>query len=137
MAHTITLLSETDSTEIPARIAGNDLWLPAAALERATGWALTGNGFCRGSVCMPIPPGREAEFTQAGEVNLTALARHCGQELAHDDSQTVWALDLATSARNATRASLEAPDFTLPDLSGRLHSLHEHRGKKVLLASWA
>ena len=30
-----------------------------------------------------------------------------------------------------------APDFTLPDLEGRLHSLSEHRGKKVLLVTWA
>jgi len=33
--------------------------------------------------------------------------------------------------------SLEAPDFTLPDLDGKLHSLSDYRGKKVLLMSWA
>ncbi|TAJ31410.1 MAG: redoxin domain-containing protein, partial [Reyranella sp.] len=33
--------------------------------------------------------------------------------------------------------SLEAPDFTLPDLDGKTHSLAEQRGKKVLLVSWA
>ncbi|MCC7122956.1 MAG: redoxin domain-containing protein [Gammaproteobacteria bacterium] len=32
--------------------------------------------------------------------------------------------------------SLEAPDFTLPDLDGRLHSLSDYRGKKVFLFSW-
>ena len=31
----------------------------------------------------------------------------------------------------------EAPDFTLPDAAGRLHRLSEHRGKKVLLVTWA
>ena len=30
-----------------------------------------------------------------------------------------------------------APDFALPDLAGELHTLSEHRGKKVLLATWA
>jgi peroxiredoxin len=33
--------------------------------------------------------------------------------------------------------SLEAPDFTLPDVSGTPHSLSDYRGKKVLLATWA
>ena len=40
-------------------------------------------------------------------------------------------------ARSAALESLEAPDFALPDLDGRVHTLSEHRGKKVLLATWA
>jgi len=38
---------------------------------------------------------------------------------------------------------LESPDFSpvedvkLPDLHGRLHSLAEHRGKKVFLVAYA
>lgn len=135
---TITLLTEGADTSLSAQVTGDDLWLPAAELARATGWKLTRDGFCHGSLCIPIPPGRDAEFTRAdGSVNLAAFARLRGQALVHDDDATVWALDASTAARSATRASLEAPDFTLPDLSGRLHSLHEHRGKKVLLASWA
>jgi hypothetical protein len=99
---------------------------------------LTPDGFCRGSVCIPLPHAREAELKRDdGRINLAAFARLRGQTVVHDDSATVWALDASTTARSATRISLEAPDFTLPDLSGRLHSLHEHRGRKVLLASWA
>jgi len=30
-----------------------------------------------------------------------------------------------------------APDFALPDPSGRVHRLSDHRGKKVLLVTWA
>ncbi len=139
MAHTtITLLTEDADTSLSGEAAGDDLWLAAPELARATGWTLTRDGFCRGSLCIPIPPGREAEFTRTdGGVNLAALARLRGQALVHDDTATVWALDASTAARSATRASLEAPDFTLPDLAGHLHSLHEHRGKKILLASWA
>jgi peroxiredoxin len=33
--------------------------------------------------------------------------------------------------------SLEAPDFTLPDLDGRPHTLSSHRGKKVFLVAYA
>lgn len=135
---TITLLTEDADTSLSAQVSGDDLWLAALELTRATGWKLTPDGFCHGSLCIPIPPGREAKFTRAdGSVNFAAFARLRGQALVHDDDATVWALDASTAARAATRTSLEAPDFTLPDLSGRMHSLHEHRGKKVLLASWA
>jgi peroxiredoxin len=34
-------------------------------------------------------------------------------------------------------ASLEAPDFALPDWQGRPHRLSHYRGRKVLLATWA
>lgn len=135
---TITLLTEDADTSLSAQVSGDDLWLAAPELTRATGWKLTREGFCQGSLCIPIPPGRDAEFTRAdGGVNLAAFARLRGQALVHDDEATVFALDASSAARSATRSSVEAPDFTLPDLNGRLHSLHEHRRKKVLLASWA
>jgi hypothetical protein len=135
---TITLLTEDGEASISAAVAADDLWLASADLTRATGWRLTPDGFCRGSLCVPIPPGREGVFTRDDDrVNLAALARQLGQQLVHDDTHTVWALDRSTAARWSIRTSLEAPDFTLPDLAGRLHSLREHRGRKVLLASWA
>ncbi len=34
-------------------------------------------------------------------------------------------------------SSLQAPDFTLPDMAGKMHSLSDFRGKKVLLVTWA
>ena len=45
------------------------------------------------------------------------------------------AVDASERARRL--AALEAPDFTLPDLDGRFHSLSEHRGKKVFLVAFA
>ena len=135
---TITLLTADAIALLTGQASGDDLWLAGPELERATGWKLTPDGFCRESLCLPTPPGREADFSRGdGSVNLAALARLRGQALVRDDTGTVWALDASTAARSAARTSLEAPDFNLPDLSGRLHSLHAHRGKKVLLASWA
>jgi len=134
----ITLLSDGAETSLSAHVTGDDVWLSATDLTRATGWKLTRDGFCQGSMCIPIPPGRAAELTRAdGSVNVAAFARLRGQALVHDDDASVWALDASSTARTSTRASVEAPDFTLPDLTGRLHCLHEHRGRKVLLASWA
>ncbi len=34
-------------------------------------------------------------------------------------------------------ASLNAPDFTLPDLGGKMHSLTEYRGQKIIMVAWA
>ncbi len=39
--------------------------------------------------------------------------------------------------RAVNRPSLDAPDFTLPDLDGRSHSLADARGRKVVLIAWA
>jgi hypothetical protein len=135
---TATLLTDDASTTVSADAVGEDLWLSAAELARATGWKLTRDGLCRGALCVPIPAGREAQFARPdGSVNFAALSHQLGQALVHDDTGTVWALDASTAARASTRTSLTAPDFTLPDLAGHMHSLHEHRGRKVLLASWA
>jgi hypothetical protein len=49
----------------------------------------------------------------------------------------VWVLGQAARDRSTALASLEAPDFALPDPSGRVHRLSDHRGKKVLLVTWA
>ncbi|MBI3635877.1 MAG: cytochrome C biogenesis protein, partial [Candidatus Rokubacteria bacterium] len=43
----------------------------------------------------------------------------------------------ASGARRERVQSLEAPDFRLPDLEGRLHTLAQYRGRKIFLVSWA
>ena len=133
-----TVLVDDTVVTLTANAEDDALWLDAAELAGSLGWELTPAGFCRGPECVPVPPGREAEFVRAdGRVNLAALARHRGQPVVHDEDRAVWALGRSGEARRATRASLEAPDFALPDLDGRIHRLSEARGTKVLLASWA
>jgi hypothetical protein len=70
-------------------------------------------------------------------VNLAALARLLEQPVLRDDAHAIWCVSDAAPARRAATHSLQAPDFTLPDLEGRLHSLADYRGKKVFLVSWA
>ena len=60
-----------------------------------------------------------------------------GRPVAVDPEESAAYLGAPARARAAALASLEAPNFTLPDLDGRLHSLSEHRGKKVLLVAYA
>lgn len=133
------LYGDRSSPVASAAIEGNNLWLSLADLHAATGWELKPQGACLNDVCVPIPVGREAEFVRATgqQFNLAALARLQGQPVVHDNTHNVWFFGEAASARNNALASLQAPDFTLPDLDGRLHSLSDYRGKKVLLVSWA
>ena len=116
---------------------GDDLWLSSEELEAATGWALEPQGLCQGDRCVRIPHGREHELVRETKVNLAALARLLEQPVLRDDAHAVWYVSDAAPARRAATQSLEAPDFTLPDLEGRLHSLADYRGKKVFLVSWA
>ena len=122
-----------------AKAVGNNLWLSATDLNSASGWELKPEGVCKGDVCIPIPPAHEAEFVRDGgkSFNLATFARHLGQPVVHDDNNGVWYFGEAGSNRGATLRSLEAPDFELPDLDGKMHRLSDYRGKKVLLAAWA
>ena len=118
---------------------GDDLWLPLDELRLATGWELRPEGVCREGQCVPMPLGRESEFVRESPVrfNLAALARWLEQPVVHDDVHSVWFFGEAARARREALRSLHAPDFTLPDLEGRMHSLVDYRGKRVFLVSWA
>jgi hypothetical protein len=138
MAAMITILTDRTSHESAgARGAADGLWLSAAEAETATGWALKPEGFCKDEVCVPVPPARHAEFIQGEQVNVVAFWKHLGAPVVHDATRETWVLGTSAEARSSRLQSLEAPDFALPDLAGKTHSLVEQRGKKVLLVSWA
>jgi peroxiredoxin len=56
--------------------------------------------------------------------------------VAHDATLETWYFGLRSDQRQQL-SSLQAPDFTLPDLQGKPHRLSDFRGKKVLLVTWA
>ena len=121
-----------------AIVEGDNLWLAPAELRVATGWERKPQGLCRDEGCVPIPPGREGEFVRNDRsVNLAALAHYLGEPCARDDKHSVWYFGASPQHRSDALRSLEAPDFTLPDLDGNPHSLSDYRGRKVLLLSWA
>ena len=134
----ITLLHEqTEITSKTARVRDKDLWLSAGDLEQATGWSLKPQGFCLDDVCVPVPSDGRSSYVDGDAVNAAAFWRRLGNPIVHDASGEIWALGAGASDRAASLQSLQAPEFALPDLSGVTHTLSDHRGKKVLLATWA
>jgi len=125
------------TTAAPAE--NGELWLTSAELAAATGWELKPEGLCQADRCVRIPHGREDELVRDGgrQVNIAALARLLEQPVVRDDAHAAWCVGEPAPARRAAMQSLEAPDFTLPDLAGRPHTLSDYRGKKVFLVSWA
>jgi hypothetical protein len=134
----ITVLHEQRETRLPDAIAdGDDLWLDHAAIEQATGWSWKAEGLCHGEVCVPLQRAHAGKLVRGDRLNLSAMWRHSGQPVVHDAASSVWVLGSGAAQRSAALATLQAPDFTLPDLDGGLHSLSSYRGRKVFLATWA
>ncbi len=117
------------------------LWLEAREVASKTGWELKPEGFCRGELCVPLPPGREAEFSRKDSdstlLNFTALVDAVGKPWAADAKNRVWYIGTEPAARANSLRTRIAPDFELPDVDGNLHRLSDHRGKKVFLLAWA
>lgn len=70
-------------------------------------------------------------------INVSATWRALSRPVLSDKAGDAWVLGTSAAERSAALESLQAPDFTLPDLNGRAHSLSDYRGKKVFLATWA
>ena len=121
----------------PADVAEDGAWLPVEELEAATGWTLKPEGICRADVCVPIPPGKEQEFTREGRFNVVHFADHMGQPIVQELAANLVVIGQGGADRHSRLATLEAPDFELPDLDGNQHRLSDYRGKKVLLVTWA
>jgi len=96
----------------------------AGSLSDATGWELKPEGLCRDDVCVPVTDS-DAEAIWSG----------LGWPVARSGEDVY--LGEPVGQRPTAVAGAMAPDFTLQDLDGVSHSLSEHRGKKVFIASWA
>lgn len=134
----VTIVAGDGEHEIEAaHAAGDDLWVPADSLPRTVGWTLKPEGLCRDALCVPVPRGREAAFVRDGMVNLAAFWRLTERPWARSTQGDIWVFGANARERADELLSLQAPDFTLPDLAGDLHALSDQRGRKVFLVTWA
>jgi hypothetical protein len=132
----LTVIDEGREARVEGRIDGDRIILSAAALEAALGFVRKPEGLCKGDLCVPLREGSDIEVGD-GDLDAARLARVLERPVAVDAANAVAFVGPAAGDRAARLESLVAPDFTLPDLDGALHSLSDHRGKKVVLAAYA
>jgi len=136
-----TIVYDDAATDLAAaREDAGQLWITTADLKRATRFEVKPQGVCRDELCFPLPKARQQEFVHKTPpvtwFNMTAFAGLVHQPVAHDAALATWYFGLRSDQRQQL-SSLQAPDFTLPDLQGKPHRLSDFRGKKILLVTWA
>ena len=134
MPTAFTIIDEGTPKSFETNREGRAIRIPPESLGRALGWDLKPQGFCKDDLCYPLPS--KGDLVTTAGVDLGAFAELIGRPLALDADESAGYFGVPASIRAERLASLEAPDFTLPDLDGRLHSLSDYRGKKVLLAAY-
>ena len=132
---TLTLLDEDCPLQVPAVVDADGVRLSPDVVQRSLGWRLEAAGLCRGDTCVPVRP--EHGLLRDDGLDLRALASLLERPLALDVEERIACLGASAAERGHRLRSLDAPEFTLPDLGGHPHSLAEHRGRKVLLLAWA
>ena len=132
---TFTLLDGDRTHDVRARLIGGRVVLEPADVKAALGWEVHDGLLCSDAVCVPLD--EASALLAEGGVDLEAFARTLDRPLAVDLDERVAVLGTSARERAQALGSQEAPDFTLPDLAGRPHTLSAHRGRKVLLVAWA
>jgi hypothetical protein len=108
-----------------------DLWVRAADLPRINQFELKPQGACRADLCIPI----SRELKSGDWFNLTGFARRIHQAYVNDSG--IWSLGEIPVLRGDSYRARLAPDFAVPDRTGRVVHLSDFRGKKVLVITWA
>lgn len=140
LAHATVINAERSVAVANAWTEGEELWLSLEDLTRVSGWELTPEGACLEGLCVPNPAGEGSVTAQRGEqtwVNLSELARLVDQPVVASVKHRVWLFGDRPEVLASRLGSVMAPDFTLPDLEGRLWRLADFLGKKVFLLTWA
>ena len=137
-----TIVFDRTATEVTGSIdQANDLWITPADLTKATRFEIKPAGVCRDELCFPLPKANRESFMKKQDglswFNLSAFARLVHQPVARDEKHSVWLFGERQTVQNGFLTSLMAPNFTLPDINGKMHSLSDYRGKKVLIVTWA
>ncbi|HVU89144.1 MAG TPA: redoxin domain-containing protein [Pirellulales bacterium] len=139
---TITVLTPGGTAALKqAQVMDGDLWVTPEELKQAIRFELKPEGACCGGVCIPIDRSPAAGFVRQADgttlFNLSKLARTLREPVVAETEQGVFSFGEVPAVRAADAASGAAPDFALPDRSGKIVHLSDSRGKKVFLVTWA
>jgi len=107
----------------------------ASDLEAAIGWTLKPEGLCRADICVPVAD--RAALDHPAGIDLIAAADALDRPALADEGLGAIAIGAPTATRRAALRDRAAPDFTLADTDGELHSLSGLTGKKRLLVAFS
>lgn len=120
---------------------GADLWIQPDDLKRVNDFELKPSGACLAEICIPVIQSGDEALVRISEektwFNLTGFARKLDQAFVADTASRVWSFGEITAARGSFFNDGIAPDFSVPDRTGKQISLSDFRGKKILLLTWA
>jgi hypothetical protein len=130
----LTVIDESGSHAFE-QVAFGEFGVSADAFARATGWTLKAEGLCKDEICVPV---RDAATMSNGEaIDVAEFVRVTGRNMVIDSSRNVVAMGEQASNRAASMATLDAPNFTLPDINGNLVSLSDFANRKKLILAWS
>ena len=130
----LTVIDESGSHSFD-QVSFGEVGVNADDFARATGWTLKAEGLCKGEICVPV---RESAAMSNGEaIDIAEFARVTGRNVIIDADRNVLAMGEQASSRSASMATLDAPNFALPDINGNLVSLSDFAKRKKLLLAWS
>lgn len=136
----VTVLARENTLVIERALVGDGtLLVPIENVEAITGFTIKPEGMCVDDLCIPLPADSGWITDQAGAkyFDLTKFAAKMDQVYAVDAENNVWSFTAVPRPQTTPLMAGRAPDFALPDRTGKIVRLSDFRGKKVLIVTWA
>ena len=130
----LTVIDESGSHSF-GQVGFGELGVSADDFARTTGWMLKPEGLCKGEICVPVR--NTAAMSDGAAIDVAEFARVTGRNMVIDASRNVVAMGEQASIRAASMATLDAPNFTLPDINENLVSLSDFANRKKLILAWS
>lgn len=141
ITHSVSILYGDRVVTLQGFIESDDLWIKSDDLTQVNGFVLKPSGACLDEICIPVNSTGDGAIIRTDEenrwFNLTGFARKIDQAFVADTASNVWSFGEISAARGSFFNDGIAPEFALPDRTGKQVSLSDFRGKKVLLLTWA
>ena len=130
----LTVIDESGSHSFE-QLGFGKLGVSADDFARATGWTLKAEGLCKDEICVPVRD--TAAMSNGSAIDVAEFVRATGRNMVIDSSRNVLAMGEQAASRAASMATLDAPNFTLPDINGNLVSLSDFANRKKLILAWS
>ena len=130
----LTVIDESGSHSF-GQVGFGELGVSSDDFARATGWTLKVEGLCKDEICVPVRD--TVAMSNGSAIDVAEFARVTGRDMVIDASRNVVAMGEQASSRAASMATLDAPNFSLPDINGNLVSMSDFANRKKLILAWS